>query len=179
MEDVSENSFWYAMRVTYCRELKVQEILSNKSIETYIPMRYETKSTNKQKKRNIVPIIHNLIFVRTTPSIIKNVKRELPYLQYIVDTRSKEKIIVPDRQMNYFIDLTSLQDKELLYFSNNELNLTKGEKVRVIDGEFKGYEGIFVKVKGARDRRVVIEIKGIIAVAMATINPDYIEIIKQ
>jgi Transcription termination factor nusG. len=179
MEDVSENSFWYAMRVTYCRELKVQEILSNKSIETYIPMRYEIKVINKQKKRNKVPIIHNLIFVHTTPTIIKEVKRELPYLQYIMDNRSKEKIIVPDKQMNNFIEVTSLTDKKLLYFKEEDINLSKGEKVRIIGGEFKGYEGIFVKVKGARDKRVVIAIKGIVAVAMATINPEFIEVITQ
>ena len=43
--------------------------------------------------------------------------------------------------------------------------------------EFEGQEGIFLKVKGARDRRVVIEIQGVIAVAMATIHPDLIEVI--
>ena len=32
-------------------------------------------------------------------------------------------------------------------------------------------------MKGARDRRVVIEIQGVIAVAMATIHPDLIEVI--
>jgi hypothetical protein len=34
-------------------------------------------------------------------------------------------------------------------------------------------------VKGARDRRVVICIQGIIAMAMATISPDLIEVIKE
>ena len=45
-------------------------------------------------------------------------------------------------------------------------------------GDFEGQEGVFLKVKGARDRRVVIAIQGIIAVAMATIHPDLIEVIK-
>ena len=42
----------------------------------------------------------------------------------------------------------------------------------------RGRKVIFVKVKGARDRRVVIEIQGVIAVALATIHPDLIEVIK-
>ena len=33
-------------------------------------------------------------------------------------------------------------------------------KVRITGGEFEGQEGVFLKVKGARDRRVVIEIQG-------------------
>ena len=34
---------------------------------------------------------------------------------------------------------------------------------------------MFVKVKGVRERRVVIAIQGVIAVAMATIHPDLIQ----
>ena len=40
---------------------------------------------------------------------------------------------------------------------------------------FEGQEGVFVKVKGARDRRVVVAIRGVIAVALATVHPDLIE----
>ena len=57
------------------------------------------------------------------------------------------------------------------------MNLKKGTKVRITGGEFEGQEGIFLKVKGARDRRVVIEVQGVIVVAMATIHPDLIEVI--
>lgn len=46
------------------------------------------------------------------------------------------------------------------------MNLTKGTKVRIIGGELDGHEGAFVKVKDAQDKRVVIAIQGIIAVAM-------------
>ena len=55
---------------------------------------------------------------------------------------------------------------------------SKGTKVRITGGDFEGQEGVFLKVKGARDRRVVIAIQGVIAVAMATIHPDLIEVIK-
>ena len=66
----------------------------------------------------------------------------------------------------------------LLYFQPDELNLSKGTRVRIIGGDFEGQEGLFLKVKGARDRRVVIEIQGVIAVAMATIHSDLIEVIE-
>ena len=79
--------------------------------------------------------------------------------------------------MQRFIAVSGTSDDHLLYFQPDELNLSKGTKVRITGGEFEGQEGIFLKVKGARDRRVVIEIKGVIAVAMATIHPDLIEVI--
>lgn len=57
--------------------------------------------------------------------------------------------------------------------------MKKGTRVRVCGGEFEGQEGIFVKVKGARDRRVVISIQGVIAVAIAAIHPDLIEVLDE
>ena len=46
-------------------------------------------------------------------------------------------------------------------FSPDEVNLRKGTKVRITGGDFEGYEGVFVKVKGARDRRVVISLQAV------------------
>ncbi len=99
-------------------------------------------------------------------------------MQYITDTRSGRKIIIPDSEMQRFIAVAGTYNDHLLYFQPDELNLSKGTKVRVTGGDFEGQEGIFLKVKGARDRRVVVAIQGVIAVAMATIHPDLIEVIK-
>ena len=102
----------------------------------------------------------------------------ITYLQYITDTRSGQKIVIPDHDMQRFIAVAGTYNDHLLYFQPEELNLSKGTKVRIIGGDFEGQEGVFLKVKGARDRRVVIAIQGIIAVAMATIHPDLIEVIR-
>lgn len=131
----------------------------------------------RKKVRALVPVVHNLLFVHARPSDVQRVKSQVTYLQYITDTRSGQKIIVPDGQMQRFIAVSGTYDDHLLYFQPDELNLSKGTKVRITGGEFEGQEGVFLKVKGARDRRVVIEIQGVIAVAMATIHPDLIEVI--
>ena len=51
------------------------------------------------------------------------------------------------------------------YFSPDEINVAKGTKVRIHGGQFNGLEGTFIKVKGARDRRVVVEVSGVIVLA--------------
>lgn len=137
----------------------------------------QDKYKKRKKVRALVPVVHNLLFVHARPSDVQRVKSQVTYLQYITDTRSGQKIIVPDGQMQRFIAVSGTYDDHLLYFQPDELNLSKGTKVRITGGEFEGQEGIFLKVKGARDRRVVIEIQGVIAVAMATIHPDLIEVI--
>ena len=139
-------------------------------------MQYKISIKKGKKIRILVPVIHNLIFVHACPSDLKRVKSKVSYLQYITDTRSGQKIIVPDNQMKRFIAVAGTYNDHLLYFQPEELNLSKGSKVRITGGEFEGQEGIFLKVKGARDRRVVVEIQGVIVVAMATIHPDLIEV---
>ena len=131
-----------------------------------------------RKVRALVPVIRNLVFVHARPSEVQRFKSQITYLQYITDTRSGRKIVIPDHDMQRFIAVAGTYNDHLLYFQPEELNLSKGTKVRITGGDFEGQEGVFLKVKGARDRRVVIAIQGIIAVAMATIHPDLIEVIK-
>lgn len=162
-----EVEIWYAMRATYRREPDAMHLLKKENLGCFIPMQYKICIKKGKKVRALVPVVHNLLFVHARPSDVQRVKSQVTYLQYITDTRSGQKIIVPDSQMQRFIAVSGTYDDHLLYFQPDELNLSKGTKVRITGGEFEGQEGIFLKVKGARDRRVVIEIQGVIAVAMA------------
>ena len=174
----SEQMQWFAMRATYCRGMQIKSLLDKQGINNFIPMRYEIREKNGRKKRELVPVIRDLIFVRAVQSELQRVKDRNPYLQYMIDIRNGQKIIVPDEQMRQFIAVVGTYDEHLVFFNPDEVNLRKGTKVRIIGGDFEGYEGVFIKVKGARDRRVVISLQGIIAMAMATISPDLIEVIK-
>ena len=174
---IPEKIQWFAMRVTYRRELKAKKNLDAEGIENYIPMRWSSRIRHGRKVRELVPVVRGLVFVRTVLSDIQRVKQKMPYLQYIVDRRSGAKIVVPEDQMKLFIAVTGTYDDKLLWFGEDEVNLAAGTRVRIVAGEFEGSEGIFLKVKGARDKRVVIAIEGVIAVALATISPELIEVI--
>ena len=173
-----ERETWYAMRATYRREPDAMRLLEKEKLGCFVPMQYKISLKKGKRVRALVPVIHNLIFVHAIPSEVKRVKSLVTYLQYITDTRSGKKIIIPDGEMQRFIAVSGTYNDHLMYFQPDELNLSKGTKVRIMGGDFEGQEGIFLKVRGARDRRVVIAIQGVIAVAMATIHPDLIEVIK-
>ena len=51
--------------------------------------------------------------------------------------------------------------------------LYKGDKVKITGGVFEGAEGYFMRIKG--DRRVVVCINGIVAVATAFVHPSLVE----
>ena len=173
-----ETEVWFAMRATYRRELEAMHLLEKANLGRFIPMQYKISIRRGRKVRALVPVIRNLVFVHARPSEVQRFKSQITYLQYITDTRSGQKIVIPDHDMQRFIAVAGTYNDHLLYFQPEELNLSKGTKVRITGGDFEGQEGVFLKVKGARDRRVVIAIQGIIAVAMATIHPDLIEVIK-
>ena len=171
-----ESEVWFAMRATYRRELEAMHLLEKANFGCFIPMQYKISIRRGRKVRALVPVIRNLVFVHARPSEVQRFKSQITYLQYITDTRSGQKIIIPDHDMQRFIAVAGTYNDHLLYFQPEELNLSKGTKVRITGGDFEGQEGVFLKVKGVRDRRVVIAIQGIIAVALATIHPDLIEV---
>lgn len=169
-------TYWYAMRVTYRREIAVRDQLKKRGIETFIPMRHTLTMQKGTPKRKLVPAVSSLLFIHAPQSTIQRIKAGIPHLQYITD-KTRHKIIVPESQMRHFIAACGSYNESLHYFDPSEINLTKGTPVRIIGGDFEGMEGIFIKLKGKRDRRVVVAIQGIIAVAIATIHPDLIEVI--
>ncbi len=171
---VNEEIQWFAMRTTYHRELEAKRLLDERNVENFIPMAYR-KSASTGKKR-LVPVIHNLIFVRTTTSRMQELKSPscIPQLQYMMDRIRGRKIIVPENQMRQFIAVTGTYDETLRFFGPAEINFTKSQKVRITGGIFEGCEGKFVKVKGSRSRKVVIEIQGVVSVALVSVHPDLV-----
>lgn len=176
--DKQTERHWYAMRATYRREMEAVRLCKEEGVGCFVPMQYVIRAKRGRKVRELVPVVHNLLFVHGSAVEIRRVKERVGYLQYITDSRSGCKIIVPDDQMRRFIAVAGTYNDHLLYFHPEELNLARGTRVRITGGDFEGQEGIFIKVRGARDRRVVVAIQGVIAVAMATIHPDLIEEVK-
>lgn len=171
---------WFAMSAPYRRELKAKERLEGMGIESFVPMTKAIVERRGIKRRETVPAIHNLIFVHTTKNIIKQAKQGIEYLQYRTKPCNGKNtpIIVPDREMEQFITITNARMEEITYLQPDEIDIKKGTRVRIHGGTFNGTEGIFVKIKGKRNRRVVVLIEGLAAVAInAELSPDIIEIL--
>lgn len=163
----------------YKREVSTQKALEKRGVRSFIPLRYEIKICKGKKERILVPAVSCLIFVYSTTSILKDFKAKNPHLQYVMQKRSdrREKIVIPESQMNDFINVSEKYKEDLIYYKPEEINLKKGTRVRVHGGAFDGLEGTLLKVKGKRDKRIVVKIPGLVAVVATYINPDFIEII--
>ena len=169
-----EEKLWYAIRVTYNRELKVKEDLDARGITNFVPMQYRREERHGVMVKRLVPSVHNLIFIHLTPSEMKEYKMttDLP-IRYIMNRETRKPIIVPTREMENFIKVAGTYDEKLVYLNPDPGDFSKGERVRIIGGAFAGAEGVFVRVKG--DRRVLINVEGLVAVATTFVHPSMIE----
>ena len=121
-----ETEVWFAMRATYRRELEAMHLLEKANIGCFIPMQYKISICRGRKVRALVPVIRNLVFVHARPSEVQRFKSQITYLQYITDTRSGQKIVIPDHDMQRFIAVAGTYNDHLLYFQRPML-----EKIQI------------------------------------------------
>lgn len=162
---------WFPMRVTYSRELKVKAELDRLGIENFLPMTYKLADADTENpRRELVPAINNLIFVRSSKARINSLKSTelLQPLRYIMDrTAGQEHTImtVPDVQMENFMRVASRTDDSVLFLNDETVVGREGKRVLITGGVFDGITGVIRRVK--RCKRVVVELEGIASVAIA------------
>ena len=170
---------WYVLRVTYQRELSTKEYLDKLHVENFVPVRVVRRRDSKGRFSRVrEAAVHNYIFVRSTREVIDDLKTfRLPILRYVMHQQNGDNQImtVPESQMRNFIAVAANIDEPVIFLSPEEVVLSKGDKVRITDGVFMGVEGTFMRVKNTRDRRVVVKIDGITAVATASIPSALVE----
>ena len=171
---------WWAMSAPYQRELKAKAALDKLGIENFVPMRYQAvRKRTGSMSRELLPAIHNLIFVRGSKPCVSQAKKDILWLQWLTRPEDGKNVpvTVPDKDMEQFIAVTNTYNEHLIYIQPDEIDLRKGTPVRILGGPFNGFEGTFIKVKGSRKKRVVVMLKGIVGVAMAEITPDLLEVL--
>jgi len=174
---------WFPMRVTYSREMKVKAELERLGIECFVPMTYKlVESQNHgetELRKELVPAINNLIFVRSVQERISELKLSnemLEPLRYIMDRTAGKKpeiMTVPNWQMENFMRVASKTDDSVMFLDEQSIIGKEGRRVRIMGGPFEGVEGVIRRVK--RCKRVVVEIEGIACVAIAYVPVEWLK----
>jgi transcription antitermination factor NusG len=175
---------WFPMRVTYSRELKMKTELDRLGIENFVPMTYKVMDADTDNpRRELVPAINNLIFVRSTQKRISHLKssnKVLEPLRYIIDQTAQQPhtiMTVPDRQMENFMRVASRTDESVMFLNDDSIGGKEGKRVEIIGGAFEGVTGVIRRVK--RCKRVVVEIEGVASVAIAFVPAVMLREIKE
>ena len=176
-------SSWYALRVSYSRELKVRDKLNESGIRTFVPMMWrrcpvKPGMTTGNPSRRLVPAVGNLCFAYSTRAELEDFIRgygETSPVHFYWDRTANKPLTVPEKAMNDFIAVSSTLDEDLIYITEITSKLREGQTVKVKEGPFKGVEGKVVRIR--KSRRILVELPGMLAVATTYIQPEYLEII--
>lgn len=150
---------WYAAKVQYNRVQPIREQLAADRANYFIP-----------------EIIGSLVFIQVSEEYLRHFEEaNFSRLWVYRDLLSGKPAAIPDKEMEVFIFVCSSGQQGLTYLGDDRPEYHQGDRVRVIDGPFKGAEGYIKRIK--KDRRLVVSINGIAAVATTFIHPSLLETI--
>lgn len=173
------DAMWFAMRVTYNREMKVKQMLDCSNIINYLPMRHIVKYKYGKKVSIAQPAVRGLMFAYCSKPVMSQFKMKIPYFQYMTRKIGNKNIpiIVPDDEMNSFIKATSMNESSIEFVNMESQDLTRGTTVKIHGGELDGVVGKYMRVIGKRSKRLLVQVENIVAVAIDVSTLNSIEVL--
>jgi len=162
---------WYAAKVKYQTERKMKSWLDEQTIENFIPFRTVWVERNGRKIKRVRPIVPGLLFIRANFQTACALPGESKIRMFFLrNLENNQYLVVPDKQMQDFMFLLDFSESAVKI---ENANLKRGDRVRVIKGDFTGIEGELVRIKG--HKRVVVRLEGLFSLATAYIPSAYLE----
>ena len=170
---------WYVIGARATRhEEKIRDELRKAGFRSYVPMTYEIKNVRGQRHRAMVPAISGLVFVRGSHDALKEYilykSHEKFYLRKSAFSNKEDYLTVRDSVMESFISFTNVRQEKITYFTPEELSLKEGETIRIKGGLYDGLEGTVLRIKGKRNKHIVVQIPGVV-IAAIEMEADLVE----
>ncbi len=172
---------WYALKVFSRKVLELKADLARAGIECYYPVQPDGK-----------PYVQSLIFVHCSEHQLDILRADASFASSFTVYKHKEKRrrlfsdetyerLVPapidEHEMAVFMLVTSASPDKYTILGPDDPKYHMGQLVRVVAGQFEGLVGRVRRIK--KDRRLVITITGVVAVATVHIDPRLLEPVEE
>lgn len=179
-----DKQHWYALRTTYGREKKAYDYLVAKGVTAYYPTVVVEKEVRGIRKVVTESRLPNLFFAYGTEEEIQqhvydNVN--LPFLRFYYrhyhegSKILKTPMIVPDREIESLKIICDSEAEDIIIVPKDVKKFKEGQKMRVIDGKFKGVEGRVARYQG--QQRVAVIVEDVLTMATAYLPTAFLEYI--
>ena len=179
-ETKSSEQLWYTLACTTTRrELKVRDDARRYGLRSFVPLKYEVKQIRGHEQRLLVPVLSRYIFVKGTLEEVQDYIANAHYIVYLqrsTFSNYREYLTVPTKIMEDFIAITEHNEEHITYFQPQEIRLNVGDQVRIKGGIYDGREGVIMRIKGKRNRHLVVQIPGVL-IAAIEISSDMIDLL--
>lgn len=168
---------WFVLSTSAGNELTKQRQLEERcGLRCFVPLyRVRRRHASGRFYYRTSVAVPNYVFVQATsvklnrsravhPRLFDNlhiVRRE----KWSGDTCRMVPLIIPRGQMESFIAVAGNEQEHVRFLNPKELDLRKGDRVRILGGPFEGVEGVYMRLNKQHARYVVVQIEGISAVA--------------
>lgn len=160
------------------KELQVRDDARRYGLEAFVPLTYVIRTHKGQKHRALIPAITQLLFVKGTLDEVRDYIRNAHYIVFIrksTFSNKEEYLTVPTHEMENFIAVTENHEEHVTYFRPEEISLQTGDRIRIKGGIYDGREGVIMRLKGKRNRHLVVQIPGML-IAAVELSPQMIEL---
>ncbi len=166
MEDVKSLQ-WYAVYVRSRYEKKVHQLLLEQEVASFLPLLETWRQWSDRKKKVSEPLFRGYLFVNL------DLRKEN---MKVLDTEGVVKFIGIGRKPSVIsekdIDWLKKLVREPDAINRTVSSLPAGQRVRVIAGPFKDFEGVVVKQ--ARETRLIVFFDTIMQGVEVSIFPDFL-----
>lgn len=154
--ELYEEPHWYACYTRARHEKRVDQLLSQRGVDTYLPLVPRERQWKDRKKTVEFPLFPGYLFGRFTLGELHQVLTT-PGVSTVVRTNGLPTPIPEEeldnvRRFAEALAKTGVEPKPVPY-------LAEGQRVRVIEGPFRGVEGVVKERRGRR--RVLVGLKAI------------------
>ncbi len=162
---------WYAAKLFVRDYTAIIKLIGEYADDTYIPMTTKIVKSGTKILKTTRPLCSLIFFhsKHTDTGTIAELLCDKAMVYTTVTTDGKQASVIPEKEMEIFRIVTSTDNNNIEYISEDITRFHEGQRVRVIAGEFEGAEGTIVRIK--KDRRLVVTITGICAVATPHLSP--------
>lgn len=160
------------------QELKIRDELRRDHLECFVPLYYVIKKVKGTRQRMLVPAIPGLMFIQGTLDHLKEAISNRKYGLYLRKSTFSNKenyLTVSDHEMQNFISFTTQAGEHISYYRPEEIQLRPGDKIRVNGGLYNGLEGVIQRIKGKRNKHLIVSIPGVVYAAVE-LEPDLVEL---
>lgn len=163
MEYSIKQAYWLYIRPHYRRELIVKDYLESQGMECFVPMQTVIRVIHGKEVQMDVPVIGNMVFVKTSYEKLLEAKKSLealgaPFLLRMDATHHSRPVIVPDKQMEDFIRVCNDQYSRFVDGRYAE-GLEENDYVEIMSGRFAGVRGYYARP--FKDKCVVCIVEGL------------------
>ena len=201
-----EGKSWYLLRFSHISLQRMLSQLENSGLRHFLPSYTAVENRKKGMQVRVErALMFNMMFIYSSldecvkfvianpgvnfmvkpseehPSVSLNqLASDEQKTEFCYDKATFRYVItIPERQMEIFIKaVTNRNTRTVPFMKPTEIDLEKGDKVKIVGGPYDGVEGILESQKGKDGGTVYVHILNFLATRTTEIRPEFIQILE-